>query len=289
MRRVRIGFQFCNRVIGLKGSQDILCLVHKIQHKGCFLAGINPVQTGKRLHSLHPIQTFIHIHGTEQGLIIAGLVFIGHQQDLIILTAKAVFELCFGNMPAVLVVDIHPGLGVFQFCFRIDHSAAEGYQRMNIRIMMLAQVPLKSQYIAHCLQAAVRHHHRFGSASNKRHDATSKVLNDDLRFLAHIAGMQAHEFAELFSCLLGRHAGIILSLFDHLKIGAVGGVALQHIKDKAFFDGLAHAVVVEGSASGAEKLDCLALGGGREGKEAEIGLLPTGLHHQVKFVLPILH
>ena len=68
---------------------DVLCLVHKIQHKSVGFAGTGTVQAGKGLHRLDALQLFIHDHGVEQRFVKSGLIFIGNDEDVILLLWNA--------------------------------------------------------------------------------------------------------------------------------------------------------------------------------------------------------
>ena len=75
----------------LEGLPDVLCFVHKIQHKGVDFAGTGTVQTGEGLHRLDALQFFVHDHGVEQRLVKTGLVFFCHDEHI-----EVVMELLFG-------------------------------------------------------------------------------------------------------------------------------------------------------------------------------------------------
>ena len=75
----------------LEGLPDVLCLVHKIQHKGVGFAGTGTVQTGEGLHRLDALQLFVHDHGVEQRFVKTGLVFFCHDEHI-----EVVVELLFG-------------------------------------------------------------------------------------------------------------------------------------------------------------------------------------------------
>ena len=45
---------------------------------------MRPVEARERLHRLDAGKALVHIHGMQQGLVEAGLVLLGHQEDLIV-------------------------------------------------------------------------------------------------------------------------------------------------------------------------------------------------------------
>ena len=78
--------------------------------------------------------------------------------------------------------------------------------------------------------------------------------------------------------------------FNQPVVRLVGRVVLEHIEDEAFLDGLPHAVEMERlgfavRSRPAENLQRLVLRRGREGEEADIGLLPSLGHGLEDFFL----
>lgn len=66
-------------VIWLESSINFIRVVHEIQNEWGFFSGVGSVQAGKGLDRLDARQSFVHIHGLEQGLVESGLVFVGDQ------------------------------------------------------------------------------------------------------------------------------------------------------------------------------------------------------------------
>ena len=56
--------------------------------------------------------------------------------------------------------------------------------------------------------------------------------------------MQAHEARQRPGRLLALDVGVVLGFLDPLVVGLVADVALQHILDEAFLDGLPHGVAL---------------------------------------------
>ena len=79
---------------------DVLCLVHKIQHKGVGFSGTGTVQAGEGLHRLDALQLFVHDHGVEQRFVKAGLVFFCYDEHIEVVV-ELLFGLAFRNVAAV--------------------------------------------------------------------------------------------------------------------------------------------------------------------------------------------
>ena len=77
-------------IVGLKGSENIVRFIIKIEYKGAGFpfAGIGSVQARQRLHALHAAERFIHVHGAQLRLVKAGLELVGHQHHLIVIGIK---------------------------------------------------------------------------------------------------------------------------------------------------------------------------------------------------------
>jgi len=74
----------------------------------------------QRLHCLHPIEALIDIHGVQEWLIKAGLVFLGDDEDLELLAGKLLRQ--FGFLDAL----VHSDFGEFLAGIGIDDLAGKG-------------------------------------------------------------------------------------------------------------------------------------------------------------------
>ena len=77
-------FEGCNVVVGLKGLVDILRFINKVEHKGLLFPRTVTVESGEGLNRLNTVKPLVNIHGAQQRLVKAGLIFVGDQQKLII-------------------------------------------------------------------------------------------------------------------------------------------------------------------------------------------------------------
>lgn len=66
-------------VVGFEGGVNIFGAVHKVQHKGIVFAGSDAVEAGEGLNGLDSGKAFVYKHGVEEGLVKAGLEFVGDQ------------------------------------------------------------------------------------------------------------------------------------------------------------------------------------------------------------------
>ena len=90
IHQIRIGhvLQFRRLEICLERAQHFFRVVHKIENVCCVLARMSSVQARQGLYRLYACQPLIHIHAAEQGLVEAGLEFIGNQQDLVFIRGE---------------------------------------------------------------------------------------------------------------------------------------------------------------------------------------------------------
>ena len=116
----------------------------KSRTKGVVLPGDHAVQPGQGLYRLHPVEPLVDIHGVQQRLVEAGLVFVGHQQHLVVRRVKPFGQLCLADGLAGDDVLVHAGLGVFEARVRIVHGAAEGDQRPDVGVALLRDVGSKA-------------------------------------------------------------------------------------------------------------------------------------------------
>jgi len=59
---------------------DFARLIDEIEHESVVLERMGAVQARQRLYGLNPSEALVHIHGVQQRLIEAGLVFLSYQQ-----------------------------------------------------------------------------------------------------------------------------------------------------------------------------------------------------------------
>ena len=74
---------------------DLLALVDEVQDEGVLLAGRRAVEARERLHGLHAGEALVDVHRVQQGLVEAGLVFLGDQQDLVVVACELLGQLLF--------------------------------------------------------------------------------------------------------------------------------------------------------------------------------------------------
>ena len=108
------------------------------------------------------------------------------------------------------------------------------------------------------------------------HHVEPEMLDDDGNDLLDIDGMKLQVAGKGLCSLPVRHIRIVLDLLDQAEEAFVGRVALKHIHDKAFLDGLPQGVLMEGRCAGRAGLVEQGLGlefrRSRESKEAEVRL-----------------
>ena len=85
-KMVGVGWLFECRciVIGFERLVDIFSFIDKVEHKGLLFPGAVTVESGEGLNRLNTIKPLVNIHGAQQRLVKAGLVFVGDQQKLVI-------------------------------------------------------------------------------------------------------------------------------------------------------------------------------------------------------------
>jgi len=277
LRRIRCLLQAGRVVVRLEGLVNVFGIVDEIEHKGGLLARQHAVEARQGLNRLHPIQALVHIHCHQQRLVESGLVFVGYQQDLIVRRGEALGQLLFADLPAVDHIDIQARLGVLLAGFRVLHRTAERHQRPHVLVAAQVDVALKSFEVFHGLHARGGYDHGFGAPAQMVHHMAPEVLHDYFDLLLDIGGVQDQELGQDAGSLLFRQVGVVFDLFDQPEIGFIGGVVFNHIQDVTLLDGLTHAVQVKGLrfaavADPAEQLQGLALGRGRKGKKADVGL-----------------
>ena len=233
-------------VVGQKGFENVLRLVEEVEDEGGF-ARKGAVEPRQGLHAVYAVQFFIDVHGAELGLIKAGLVFIGDDQNVEVSGVEGFRQV------APVEARIEPTAGFGHF-FRNDiiggDAARKGHQGMHIVIAFFDDVGFEGELVAHGLLAAARDHHGLGLAVEQVVPMGSKVLDYHLDFLADVVGVQAHPAGQLGAGFF-RLYFLVCRCFvrggmGDFPGGGVGGVVEQHIENKALFNGLAHGVEVKG-------------------------------------------
>ena len=179
----------------------------------------------------------------------AGLKLIGDNHHLVIIAIKG-----FAHI-AAFEPRVHIGFGKLftNQCHRIWiffgelHFAGEGHHRRNVLIAFLGllghQVLIQRQLIAHRFFTGTGDDHGLGLAAQQTHNVIFKVLDDDLYFLADVVVVQAHPLIEFNFGLFAFDFFVFIRNFHCQVIGHfIVGVVFQHIQNKAFFNGLTHAV-----------------------------------------------
>ncbi len=149
--KVRVGFLFQHGgfVERGEGFLDVLGAVHKIQHKGVFLARRGAIEAREGLHGLDAAERLVHKHGVQLRLVKAGLVFFGHNQD-VELFGEQIRHFAFGNLAPVRGL-VQPFFRIA--CARVFDFAGKGHQSAHIAHAAFAYLPVKLQHIAHGVQA----------------------------------------------------------------------------------------------------------------------------------------
>ena len=171
----------------LKGVLYLFPIIHKVQHKGVFFMRVDAIQAGQGLDGLNTGQPFVHIHGVQQGLVKAGLVFLRHKQDLVLVCCEPLRQLPLAY-PAV-----HVCFGIGFLLDRIvRHDTGKRDQGFD-RIALLRDVAIKALLVAHGLKTRARHHHGLGPAANLVAGEGLEMLDHDLGLLGDIVRMQTHK------------------------------------------------------------------------------------------------
>ena len=158
--------------------------------------------------------------------------------------------------------------------------------------MVLLNVALKGQHVAHSVQAGTGHYHCFCPTAKLLLYMRTEMFYDNLRFLFNIMRMERHELGQFFPRFFVRHGRILFNAFDQPEIGLVGSVTLKHVKNKALLNGLFHRIGVKGFrfatvTLAAKKLKGFSFRGGGESKKTQILLPATRLHYLVQTIFPV--
>ena len=278
---VRVGRarEFRRRVVGLEGLEDFRRVIYEIQHVGRVLARVRPVQPRKRLHRLDARQPLVDIHPAQERLIEAGLEFVRHQQDLILVALER-----FANV-AALQIGIER-LAVLREAVRtgllVVHFSGEGHQRADL-VAVVLDVFVDGQLPAHGLDAAADHDHCLGLAVQQRRHVGAEVLDDDLDCLGDVVGVQPHPAHDPLQGRAALDFRFIefLAVMGQFESQLVGRVVLQHVEDELLLDGLSHRIDVKrcrhivtrrlarGIGARTEQFHCFVFRCRREGHEGD--------------------
>ena len=178
---------------------------------------------------------------------------------------------------AILPGRVHAGLGVRLAA--VLHRAGEGDERFP-GMALFGEVAVQGDLRADRVQARARDDHRLGPPADLARDLRGEVLHADRDLVADGVRVQLDERLEQMLGLALVVARVVLDLLQQAPVGLVGGVAREHVEDELLLDGLAHGVAVEGlelpvGPLGAEELQGLGLGGGREGERRQVRQPPA--------------
>lgn len=271
-------FQHGGLVIRREGLLDVLRLVGEVQHEGILLAGSDTVEAGQGLDGLDAFEGLVHEHGMQQGLVKAGLVLLGHDEDLEILF-EAVRQVPFRDLFAVyggIELLFRPGAFLIAAGY-VLHLAGKGHQRTDAGQAARTYLAVEFLHVAHGVQARARHQHGLGPAIQLVGRDRAEVLQHDGGLLGDVVRVQIGEAQRRARPGQRGVDGVIRRFAHQLEIGLPGGVIAQHIQDEALFDGLPHGIDVEGAKAPvllllAEKLQRPGLGRGREGEKGKVAM-----------------
>ena len=217
----------------------------------------------------------------QQRLVEAGLVFLRHEQHLVLLRGELLGQLLLAD--AV----VHALFGVGDVGeLVVLHRAGERHQRLD-GIALLLDVAIEALLVAHGFQARTRDHHRLGPAADLVARDGVEVLDHHLGLLGDVVRVQSHEARQRLRRLLALDVRVVVARLQQLEVGRVGRVVLQHVEDERFLDRLPHGVAVRRLPIAAEDGEGLVLGRRGEGEEAQVRL-PAALGHAAEQLLHVL-
>ena len=150
-------------------------------------------------------------HRVQQRLIEPGLVFLRHEQDLILLRREFLRQLFFGDAL------VHARFGVGDACeFVVHHRARKRHQRFD-RVALHLDIAIEALLVADRFQPRACHHHRLGPAPDLVPRERLEVLDHHLGLLRDIVWMQPHETRQRQRGLLALDVGIVLARLEQLK------------------------------------------------------------------------
>jgi hypothetical protein len=205
---------------------------------------MSAVQARQRLHRLNPGQAPVHVHSAQQRLVEAGLEFVRHQQNLVVVALEGFADLAAFQTRVQVAAGFREGLGAG---FLVTHLARESHHGAN-HITARLDVLLDGQLPAHGLDAAAHHHHGLGLAIEQRRDEGPEVLDDNLHLLRDVVRVQAdpaHDALHGGAALDGVFV-VILAFMSESERQSVRRVVGKHVEDELLLDGLPHRVHVKG-------------------------------------------
>ena len=258
-------------------------MVDEVQHVGG-LARVGAVEPGEGLDALHTVEPLVDIHRAQKRLVEAGLVLVRDDEHLVLDCAQ-----CLGDGSAaqvgvhrVLGELIRPGLAVLD-------GPGEGDEGGDVGEVVLRDVLVHRELVAHRGLTGVGHDHGLGVAVEQGGDVGAEVLDDDGDLLTDVVRVQFdplhHRLHRLG--LVDRLRVVVLSAVDQPECRPVGRVVLEHVEDEALLNGLLHRVQVERDLvdlvpglRSPEQLQRLALRGRGEGEEGDVGQCASSLEFQ---------
>jgi len=200
--RVGLFFEQGGLIVRLERGLNVLGFVDEVQYERFRFAGARAVEAAEGLDRLNAIQLFVHVHGMEQRLIKAGLIFVRHHQDAIVRGLEGVFD-GYARQQAVQAV-----LGVFLACLGIGDFAGERHQRLEGQLLLFHHFA-ESKIKLDGVQARAGDHHRPALALDGVQGLLQKVIEHDAGLLldgvrrqVHVGGEQADGFL-LFVFVVG--------------------------------------------------------------------------------------
>ena len=231
---------------------------------------------GKRLHRVHAAELLVHVHRVEQRLVEPGLELVGDHQEAVLGLLELGGRLPLADHP-LLSGRVHAGLGVGLAA--VLHRSGEGDERFP-GMALLRQVAVQRELGVHGVEPRARHDHRLRPPADLASHLRREVLDADGDLLADGVRVQLDEGLEEVLRLTLFVARVVVDLLQEPPVGLVGRVVREHVEDEPLLDRLAHAVEVERFEPpvrplAPEELECLGLGGCREGERGEVRKPPA--------------
>ena len=239
----------------------------------------------ERLHCFYVRERFVHVHGVQQRLVVAGLELVGDDEE-------AVWRLAETDGDLARREAVQGGL-------RYWSAAPVVFSRERddgaVRAVAFFQVLADGEEVADGALDAVGDDHRAGFAADLvlRQRLLVKVVHHDLGLVPDGVLVPLHKAPELLLRRFDLELGIVRGAFDQMVVAPDRGVVAEHVEDEALFDSLLHGVGVEGPPAPltvllvflSEHLERLALGCGGEGEVARVGEHLALLHRPVDGIL----
>ena len=200
-------------------------VVLEVEDEDVMLFGVGAVQTRERLNGFDAGKRLVHVHGVEQWFVIAGLEFVGADEEAI-----WVFLNLGGDFVAGKAVQRRFGFffsGKFVF-------AGEGDDRL-IRTLAFFQILFKGKEIFVGTFDAVANDHGAGLASNfvECHHLFVEVVDHDFCLQPDGVVMAFNILPQFLLCALRVELGVVFNLLDKLVVAIDGRIALEDIEDEA--------------------------------------------------------